>query len=34
MIDFFKWIYLVIVLVIKIGKWLLNDGFYKYNDNL
>ena len=29
-----KWTYLASVLVTKIGKWLPNDGLYKYNDNL
>lgn len=34
MTDSPKWTYLATVLVTKTGKWLSNDGLYKYNDNL
>ena len=34
MTDYPKWTYLASVLVTKTGKWLPNDGLYKYNDNL
>lgn len=34
MIDSPKWTYIASVIVTKTGRWLANDGRYKYNDKL